>query len=157
MDEQRDDTAVAAPVDRSRPADARPDGLVARSGVRHARVTRGDVVWLVIGALAFAYPVWQAFAFTFANDDTGWQLVFATFGWTRWALLAVSALVPVGLLVGTWGVSRGRAWWQRALVLLAGLALVPVVVVSAQQAVMSVPAVNDLILGTLLEDVLVQQ
>ncbi|MGO2654501.1 MAG: hypothetical protein ACTH93_01505 [Pseudoclavibacter sp.] len=109
-----------------------------------------DALWGVLAAVLFAYPVWQAFAFAFANSDTGWQAVFGGLGWVRWTLLLVGLVVPLALLAAAWWITRGMTWWRRLLAYATGWAIVPLIMISVQQLVMANPQVNDIVLSHLL-------
>ncbi|MCD7102340.1 hypothetical protein [Pseudoclavibacter sp. 13-3] len=140
-DDTQTEESRANAGDRAGAAAEQPGGL---------RIRVSDALWGVLAAVLFAYPVWQAFAFAFANSDTGWQAVFAGLGWVRWTLLLVGLVVPLALLAASWWITRGMTWWRRLLTYVTGWAVVPLIMISVQQLVMANPQVNDIVLSHLL-------
>ena len=95
------------------------------SGVGTAQTTRTPT-WLLVTVAGFfglfyAYAVWNAVAFLVSQ--AGGPLGLNGLGWFVHLL---PVLFPILVFAAAFRVGYRRAWWQFALVLLAGLALVAV-------------------------------
>lgn len=90
---------------------------------------------LVAAAIVFAYPVWQAIAFTIDPRDYGWYVAFEIAPWARVLLAVIGIGVPILGLAAGWLLTRGRAVWARLVTLATAWVLVTPVVLSVQYLV----------------------
>lgn len=134
---------AAAPEEAVQPDAAEPAASVDQPH-------KGAVVGLIAAAIVFAYPVWQALAFGFFNQDSGWLAVFEDVSWTRWVLTAWGVAVPLLLLVGAWLVARRANWWRAIIVYLTAWAAVAPLIITAQTLIARLPQVQAVIWSALL-------
>lgn len=111
---------------------------------------KGAIAGLIAAAIAFAYPIWQAVAFGFFNEDSGWHAVFEDVPWTRWALTGWGVAVPVLLLIGAWLIARRVTWWRAIIIYLTAWAMVTPLIITAQTLVARLPQVQVVIWSALL-------
>jgi hypothetical protein len=88
--------------------------------------SRPRATWLFpavagVFGLFYAYAVWSAIGFLIAQATSGSGLNGA-----GWAVLLFAVVFPIVVFVAGTALSRRRALWQFALILLAGLGLVAV-------------------------------
>ncbi|MFT4213412.1 MAG: bacitracin resistance protein [Microbacterium sp.] len=92
----------------------------------HRAVAPRTPSWLVVTMSAFfglfyAYAMWNAIAFLVAQASG--TLTLNGYGWFVLLLAVVFPLIAFGV---AFAIGRRRVWWQLALVLLTGLAVVAV-------------------------------